>query len=272
MKEKMIIKAKQRVSLHKRWQELYQHREVLWILAYRDLKGRYVQTFLGLAWVVFQPVITLLIFSFIFGQAVRVDSGGVPYPLFAFSGLWIWSYWAFMIARGAGMAVTMQSLSTKIYFPRLILPLSQALVGLVDLGVNLLLLFLLFLYYQIFPSSHLAFLPFILLHLLISAWGVGIWLSALVVRFRDLQPLSNFILQIGLYVSPVIYPSGLIPERFQWMYFLNPMAGVIEGTRWALLGTDFPVQAWLSFGVAWLIFISSLFYFWKIERSMTDWL
>jgi lipopolysaccharide transport system permease protein len=267
---KIIIDAnkKKRISLN--FKELFEYKDLLFVLAYRDLRIRYVQTFLGFAWAIFQPLITLLIYTLVFGLAIRINTHGVPYPLFAFSGMFAWAYFAYVMSNAGASVINAQNMISKIYFPRLIIPLSKALVALVDLGIHFLFLGAVFLMYQYAPSWKIFLLPIFILLLLLCALGVGIWLSALVIRFRDFQQIANFALQIGAYLSPIAYPSEIIPEKYQLFYFLNPMAGVIEGIRWSLLDKELPPFVWISYALVGFIFISSLFYFRKIERVMAD--
>jgi lipopolysaccharide transport system permease protein len=267
---KLIIDPQQR-NLLLNGRELYAYRDLFLILAYRDLRVRYAQTFLGIFWAFIQPLITLLIFTLVFGRAMQVDTEGVPYPVFAACGLSAWSYFAFVMNQAGNSIIGAQGMIQKIYFPRLIIPLSKALVGFVDFAISFLLILVLALWYGVTPSANLVLLPVFILMGVISALAVGIWLSALTIRYRDFQHIVPFMVQIGLYATPIAYPAALIPERFQLLFHLNPMAGVVEGFRWSILGTQSPhPYAYLSFGLAIILFGTGLLYFRKVERVMAD--
>ena len=211
-----------------------------------------------------------MIYTLIFGIAIKVDTKGQPYALFAFSGMFVWVYFAAVMGNAGNSIINAQGIVKKIYFPRLIIPLSKALVSLVDFGINICLVLIIFMFYQFVPSVHIIFFPCFILILMLASLGVGIWLSALSLRFRDFQQIGAFALQIGVYLSPVAYPSSLIPEKFRLYYFLNPMAGIIESVRWSIFGGNFDYLYFISFFVAIVLFVSSLFYFRKVERIMAD--
>lgn len=241
------------------------------MLAYRDLRVRYAQTALGLLWAILQPLITLFIFTLIFGRALDVDTGGVPYPVYAMSGMIVWNYFAFVISQSGQSVIGAQEMVKKIYFPRLILPLSKAVTGFVDFVAGcVIFLVLIFMYgISVTPSLAAVFAFFFLA--IVCSLAAGIWLSALTIRFRDFQHVVPFIVQLGLYATPVAYPSSLIPERFQLLFHLNPMAGVVEGIRWSLFGGEslHPMSV-LSFIVIAILLVSGLFYFRRTERIMAD--
>jgi len=245
------------------------------VLAYRDLRVRYAQTFLGLLWAFIQPLSTLLIISVVFGRFVKVDTGGIPYPVFAIIGVSLWTYFSFVLTQSGGSVIGAQEMVKKIYFPRLVIPLSKAVVGFVDFGVAILLLIGLFFYYGIIPSSNIVFLPIFLILTLISSLAVGIWLSALTIRYRDFQYIIPFFVQFGLYITPVAYPTDVVvnnlPSWASFLFYLNPMAGIIEGFRWCLLGGVAPNgYFWVSISIVFILFISGIYYFRKIERVMAD--
>jgi len=271
---KIVVDAKKsKFSLNLR--ELVEYRDLFLILAYRDLRIRYAQTFLGLLWAFIQPLATLLIFTVVFGRAVKVDTGGIPYPVFAISGLAAWTYFSFVLNQSGYSIIGAQEMVKKIYFPRLVIPLSKALVGFVDFAVALLFLLLLMLYYKVVPSANIIFLPIFLLLTIISALAAGIWLSALTIRYRDFQHVIPFMVQFGLYATPIAYSASVITDNLppwaSYIYYLNPMAGVVEGFRWCLLGGIPPhALSYLSFGIIALLFISGLFYFKRVERVMAD--
>lgn len=255
--------------------ELLEYRDLFLILAYRDLRIRYAQTFLGLAWAFLQPAATLLIFTVVFDRAVKVDTGGIPYPVFAITGMTAWTYFAFVLNQSGNSIVISQEVIKKIYFPRLVIPLSKAVVGFVDFLIAFAILVVLMAIYRVTPSANLVFLPAFILLAVVSALAVGIWLSALTIRYRDFQHVVPFLVQFGLYATPIAYPSETIIDNLpRWgsvLYYLNPMAGVVEGFRWSVLGGVPPHNyAYLSFAVMVLLFITALIYFKKVERVMAD--
>ena len=255
--------------------ELIHYKDLFYILAYRDLRVRYAQTFLGLFWALLQPLVTLAIFTVVFGRAVQVDTGGIPYPLFAITGMAAWTYFAFVMKESGNSIISAQQMVKKIYFPRLVIPLSKAVVGFVDFGIALLLMAGLMAYYGYAPTEKIIFLPLFILLTVLAALSVGIWLSALTIRYRDFQHVVPFLVQFGLYATPTAYPAEAVINNLPpWavvLYYLNPMAGVIEGFRWSLLGSNPPSQyAYLSFMLVGVLLLSGLFYFKRIERVMAD--
>ncbi len=251
--------------------ELFEYGDLFLILAYRDLRVRYAQTFLGLFWAFLQPAATLIIFILIFGKAVRVDTGEVPYPLFALTGMAAWAYFSFVLSQSGQSIIGAQEMVKKIYFPRLVIPLSKAMVAFVDFLIAMIFVILLMLIYQYPLTSRLIWFPFFFLINIIAALSVGIWLSALTIRFRDFIHVIPFLVQFGLYATPVGYPASLIPEKYQFIYHLNPMAGVVEGFRYALLGVgEINSLSYLSFLIVGLLFISGILYFKKVEKVMAD--
>ncbi|UII27794.1 ABC transporter permease [Fulvivirga maritima] len=271
---KLVVDANKK-GLRLNLKELFQYKDLFLILAYRDLRVRYAQTALGLIWVFIQPLATLLIFIMVFGRAIKVDTGDVPYPLFAISGMAAWSYFSFVLAQAGDSIISAQEMVKKIYFPRLVIPLSKAVVGLVDFSIGLFLVVVLMMIYGFTPSINIIYFPLFLIMAMISALAVGIWMSALTIRFRDFKHVVPFLVQFGLYATPVGYPSSLVmnnlPDWANVLYYLNPMVGVIEGFRWTLLGQQPPsVYSLISFSIIIILFISSLFYFKKVERIMAD--
>jgi lipopolysaccharide transport system permease protein len=270
---KLVIDAN-RSSFRLNLKELFAYRDLFLILAYRDLRVRYAQTFLGVLWAVIQPLFTLIIFTVVFGKAVGVEKDipkGIPYVLFAACGMSAWTYFAFVMNQAGNSIIGAQGMIQKIYFPRLIIPLSKAVVGFVDFGVSLVFIMVLMIWYGFGPSSYIIFLPLYILMGVIAALAVGIWLSALTIRYRDFQHIVPFMVQFGLYATPIAYPTTLIDQDFRWLFYLNPMTGVVEGFRWSLLGTEPPhMYAWLSFGFTGLLFLSALYYFRRVERIMAD--
>lgn len=251
--------------------ELLHYKDLFLILAYRDIKVRYAQTFLGLLWALLQPLATLLIFTLIFGGAIKVDTDGIPYPVFALAGMSAWSYFSFVMAQSGNSIIAAGEMVKKIYFPRLIIPLSKAVVAFVDFFVALVLLLLLMLYHNIAVGWHLVYLPLFVLLTVIASLGVGIWLSALSIRYRDFQHAVPFMVQIGLYATPVAYPVSMIPEKWQLVYHLNPMTAIIEGYRYAFFGVGhFQSATYLSIGIAILLFITGIIYFKRMEKTIAD--
>jgi lipopolysaccharide transport system permease protein len=207
----------------------------------------------------------------IFGKGIKIDTGNVPYPLFALSGLSAWTYFAFVMNQAGNSIIGAQGMIQKIYFPRLIIPLSKAVVGLVDFTVTLFFLICLMVWFRFVPSANVVLLPFFLLMTIIAALGVGIWLSALTIRYRDFQHIVPFMVQFGLYATPIAYPATLIPVEYQLLYHLNPMAGIVAGFQWSIVGgAELQPFAFLSFTIACVLFISGLLYFKKVERVMAD--
>ncbi|MBL3654975.1 ABC transporter permease [Fulvivirga sediminis] len=271
---KLVVDANKK-GLRLNLKELFQYKDLFLILAYRDLRVRYAQTALGLVWVFIQPLATLLIFIMVFGRAIKVDTGDVPYPLFAISGMAAWSYFAFVLAQAGDSIISAQEMVKKIYFPRLVIPLSKAVVGLVDFSIGLFLVLILMIIYGFTPSINIIYFPLFLIMAMISALAVGIWMSALTIRYRDFKHVVPFLVQFGLYATPVGYPSSLVmnnlPDWANILYYANPMVGVIEGFRWTLLGQQPPsAYSLISFSIIIILFISSLFYFKKVERIMAD--
>ncbi len=271
---KLVVDANKK-SLGLNIKELWQYRDLFYVLAYRDLRVRYAQTFLGLLWAVLQPLATLLIFTIVFGRAVKVDTGDIPYPLFAVCGMAAWAYFGFVLNQSGNSIISSQEMIKKIYFPRLVIPLSKAMVGFVDFAIALSFIAVFMLYYGIMPSVNIVFLPIFIVLTIISALAIGIWMSALTIRYRDFQHVVPFLVQFGLYATPVGYPAELIvknlPAWASTLFYLNPMAGIVEGFRWSILGGTPPGQlAYYSFAMVIVLFISGLYYFKKIERVMAD--
>jgi lipopolysaccharide transport system permease protein len=248
-----------------------EYRDLFLVLAWRDLRIRYAQTFLGLLWAVLQPLATLLIFTLIFGRAIKVDTGSTPYPVYALCGMLAWSYFAYVLNQSGQSIIGAQEMVKKIYFPRLIIPLSKAATGFVDFAITLLFLIILMIFYDVPVSSNIIQLPVYFILGVMASLGIGVWVSSLTIRYRDFQHVVPFLVQVGLYATPIAYPASLIPDKYQLIYHINPMAGVIEGFRWSILGNESISQyAWISFVVIIILFISSLFYFKRVERIMAD--
>ena len=251
---------------------LWDYRELLYFLTWRDIKVRYKQTVLGIAWAVIQPLFLMLAFSVFFGRLAKVPSDGLPYPIFAFSALLPWQLFAYALSQSSNSLVANDRLISKVYFPRLVIPLSAVLSGLVDFLIAFALLFLLMGFYGISPTGAFWVVPLFVLFAIMTALAAGLWLSALNVRYRDVRYTIPFITQFWLFVSPVAYPSSLVPEGWRWLYALNPMTGVVEGFRWALLGkAEGPGSEWVvSVVVVMLLFIGGLYYFRRMEKTFAD--
>lgn len=253
------------------FKELWAYRELLYIFTWRDVKLRYKQTALGAAWAIIQPLFAMVIFTVIFGGFAKIPSEGVPYPLFSLAALLPWTLFAEGLSRSTLSMVQNQNILTKVYFPRLIMPLSGILSPLVDFCVSFSILVVMMAYYGFMPTVNVIFLPLFILFAVLTSLSVGIWLSALNVMYRDFQYTVPFLVQIWLYASPVVYPSSLLPEKWQVLYGLNPMAGVIEGFRWALLGTNPPgAMMGVSLAVVLALLIAGIFYFRRVEQYYAD--
>jgi lipopolysaccharide transport system permease protein len=251
--------------------ELWDYRELIATFTLRDVKLRYKQTGLGVLWAIIQPLLMMLIFTFFFGRLAKLPSDGIPYPLFVLAALLPWTLFSEGLTRSTTSMVTNANIMTKVYFPRLVMPLAGILSPLVDFGVSLLILVVMMAYYGYVPGLTIIFLPFFVLFALATSLGIGLWLSALNVRYRDFQYTVPFIIQLWLFASPVVYPASLVPESIRFLYGLNPMAGVIEGFRWALYGTAMPGAMMLvSAGVVLLLLISGAFYFRRMEQYYAD--
>ncbi|TAH48762.1 MAG: ABC transporter permease [Chloroflexota bacterium] len=252
--------------------EVWEYRELLYFLVWRDVKVRYKQTALGVLWVVLQPLATTIVFTLIFGNLAKMPSENLPYAVFALAGLLPWNYFSGAIGRGGSSLVGSANLISKVYFPRLIIPISSVLAGLVDFGITFLLLVALMLFYGYPPTLSWLLLPFFLLMAIATALGVSLWLSALNVQYRDVGYLIPFLIQLWFFATPVVYPSSLIPAPWSLLYALNPMAGVVDGFRWALFGnTAAPGPLILvSIAVVIVTLVSGLFVFKRMERTFAD--
>jgi lipopolysaccharide transport system permease protein len=252
--------------------ELWQYRELVYFFVWRDIKVRYKQTAIGAAWAVLQPFLTMLVFSLFFGRLAHIPSDGLPYPIFYYSALLPWMYFAAALQNSTSTIVENQRLVTKVYFPRLALPLSAVLSGLVDFGISFLMFIAMMVYYRMAHSWTLLMLPLFLLLAVLTALGVGLWLSALNAIYRDVRYVVPFLVQFWMFASPVAYPSSLVPLKWRWLYGLNPMAGVIEGFRWTLAGPGAPPGRLVvvSSAVVLVVLLSGVAYFQKMETTIAD--
>ena len=253
-------------------EELWEYRELLSVLAWRDVSVRYKQSIVGVGWVLVQPLASALLFTVIFGHFARLPSDGLPYPVFAYSALLPWNFFSRAFSDTSNSLVGATHLVTKVYFPRLILPLSRVLGGLVDFAVSLLVLALLMGWYGVRPGWAVLLLPLFLALAGAAALGVGLWLTALHVRYRDVGYVIPFVLQLWMFATPVAYSGAIVPERWRPLYGLNPMVGVVEGFRWALLGTAPPHAAGLAVTAAieLAVLVGGLYYFRRAEQSIAD--
>jgi lipopolysaccharide transport system permease protein len=261
-----------------RLDELWEHRELLYFFVWRDVKVRYKQTLLGAAWAVLQPLLTMIVFTIFFGRMAGIGSEGAPYPIFSYAGLLPWTFFAQGLGSSSNSLVGAANLLKKVYFPRLIVPVSAVLGGLVDFAVAFVVLIGMMFWYGVQPGPKLLLLPLFLLVAFGAALGAGLWLSALNVEYRDVRYVMPFFLQILLFVTPVIYPTSQVTSKLEelglpgWLYGLNPMAGVIQGFRWALLGSDLSPGPLLAAGTAMtlLLLAGGLVYFRRMERTFAD--
>jgi len=252
--------------------ETWQYRELLYFLTWRDIKVRYKQTVLGAAWAIIQPFFTMIVFSIFFGRLARMPSDGLPYPIFAYAALVPWTFFANGLNQASNSLVGSANLIKKVYFPRLVVPISSVISGVFDFMLAFVVLLGMMLYYGIFPTVNIVWLPFLLLLTLTTSLGVGLWLSALNVQFRDVRYTVPFLTQFWLFATPIAYPSSLLSEPWRTLYGINPMVGVVEGFRWALLGTDTapgPIIIVSSF-MALTLLAGGAFYFRRLERTFAD--
>ena len=251
--------------------EIWAYRDLLYFLAWRDVKVRYKQTALGAAWALLQPLFLMVIFTFLFGRVAKVPVP-VPYPIFAFCGLLPWQLFAFGLMQSSNSLVQNQHLISKVYFPRLIVPLASVIAGLLDFAIAFVLLLGMMVYYGVSPGYGMLLLPLFVLLAVLTSLTAGIWLSAVNVRYRDVQHTIGFLVQFWMLATPVGYPSSVVPPRWHWVLGLNPMAGVVEGFRWALLGRgEKPgVMLAVSVGMVVLLLIAGLHYFRKVEKTFAD--
>ncbi|HKR54719.1 MAG TPA: ABC transporter permease [Gemmatimonadales bacterium] len=253
--------------------ELWEYREVLYYLIWRDIKVKYRQTLIGAAWAIVQPLMTMVVFSVFLGRLAKVPSDGAPYPLFTFAALVPWSFFANGVTQSASSLVASGNLITKVYFPRLLVPMARVLSGLPDIGFSFLVLVGLVAIYGHFQLSlSLLWLPVMAVLALLTAFGIGLWLSALNVQYRDIQHAVPFLVQIWLFATPIAYPSSLLAEPWRTIYGLNPMVGVVEGFRWGLLGSGRPpgMPLVVSVAAALVLVVSGAFFFRRVERTFAD--
>jgi len=255
------------------WADLWRYRELFYFLAWRDLLVRYKQTVVGVAWSLIRPLLTMLILTLVFGKFGKMPSGGVPYPLLVFSGMLPWQFFSIALSESGNSLVANSNLISKVYFPRLVVPASSVITSFVDFLISALFMLGLLIWYGFVPSRNVVFLPLFVILALGTSFGAGLWIAALMVQYRDFRIIVPFVVQFGLYLSPVGFSSGIVPENFRLAYSLNPMVGVIDGFRWSLLGGEH--QLFLS-GVALsvvtvvLLVLTGIWYFRRTERTFAD--
>jgi lipopolysaccharide transport system permease protein len=266
----IIVPAQRVLALNLR--ELWSYRELLFLFAWRDATVRYKQSVVGIGWAVIQPLLMMLIFTLVFGRFAKLPSDGVPYTVFTLCALIPWNYFARSLQDSSNSVVGATQLITKIYFPRLVLPLSKVFSGLIDLAVAFVLLAAVMAWHRITPSAAIVVLPLFIGMAMLAALSVSLWLTALNVKYRDVSFVVPFLVQIWMYASPVAYSASIIPERWRTLYALNPMVAVIEGFRWAVLGKQPPAAGpmLVSFSIVLLLLISGLYYFRRMEQTFAD--
>ena len=255
------------------WQDLWNYRELFYFLAWRDILVRYKQTVIGIAWALIRPFLTMVVFTVVFGNLAKLPSEGVPYPILVFAAMLPWQFFANSLSESSNSLITNANLVSKVYFPRLIVPASAVIVSFVDFMISGMILLALMAWYNFVPSWRIITIPFFIFIAFIAAIGVGLWLAALNVEYRDFRYIVPFIVQFGLYISPVGFSSKVVPEQWRFIYSLNPMVGVIDGFRWAILGGESQIYLpgfILSLGIIALLLWSGIWYFRRMERTFAD--
>jgi lipopolysaccharide transport system permease protein len=256
------------------WRDLWKYRELFYFLAWRDMLVRYKQTVVGVAWSVVRPVLTMVVLTIVFGKFIKLPSGGVPYPILVFCGTLPWQFFSTALTEGGQSLVNNGNLISKIYFPRLVVPASSVIVTLLDFLISGVLLFLLLAWYRVMPSSNLVFAPLFVALLFALSFGIGLWIAALMVEYRDFRYIVPFVVQLGFYISPVGYATcSMVPDQYRLLYSLNPMVGIIEGFRWSVLGGSY-VMYWpaLALSAGWMVVLlcGGVWYFRRVERTFAD--
>jgi lipopolysaccharide transport system permease protein len=272
IREPTVVIEPSRGWLNLQLSALWDYRELVYFLVWRDLKVRYKQSVLGVSWIIIQPVVTMIVFTLVFNRFLGIGADSeIPYPIFTYVALLPWTYFAGSLNRGAIALVGNRGLISKIYFPRLVIPTANVLPGLVDFAIAFVVLLGMMAYYNFALTAQMLLLPLALLLAVVTALGVGLWLSALNVQYRDIQYVTPFLIQIWMYATPIIYPITSVPEQWRWLYSLNPMVSVVQGFRWALLSdASFDGINWASVVIALIILISGLIYFRRSERVFAD--
>lgn len=254
------------------WKELISYKDLFYFLVWRDIKVLYKQTILGFSWAIIRPVFSMIIFSIVFGRLAKVPSDGVPYPVFSYAALLPWTYFSRSLNQSTQGLISNINMITKVYFPRLILPMTPVLAGLLDFVIAFSILVLMMVWYGIVPTPGVFFLPILIFLMMLTASGIGMWLSALAIQYRDIRHATQFVVQLLMYAAPVVWPASLVPGKYRLLYGLYPMAGVIEGFRSSLIGTTPIPWDLISIGAAtaFLIALSGAFYFRRMERIFAD--
>ena len=255
------------------WPDLWKYRELFFFLSWRDILVRYKQTVIGVAWSVIRPVLTMIVFTVIFGHLAKLPSNGVPYPVLVFAAMLPWQFFSNSLSEASNSLLNNANMLTKIYFPRLIMPVSSVIVSFVDFLISFVILLLLMVYYRFVPSIYIFSLPFFILLAFISSFGAGLWFSAVSVKYRDFKYVVPFVVQFGMYISPVGFSSSVVPAKWRLLYSLNPMVGVIDGFRWAILGgnTKMYIPGFiLSIFIGIAILVFGIWYFRRVEREFAD--
>ncbi|WP_414563571.1 MULTISPECIES: ABC transporter permease [unclassified Anabaena] len=270
-KQELVIEAGR--SEQQYWQDLWRYRELFYFLAWRDILVRYKQTAIGVIWALIRPFLTMVVFTVVFGKIANLPSGGVPYPILVFSAMLPWQFFSTALSECSNSLIANANLISKIYFPRLIVPISAVIVSFVDFMISGIILLALMAWYNYVPNWYILTLPLFIGIAFAASIGAGLWLAALNVEYRDFRYIVPFIVQFGLYISPVGFSSNVVPEQWRLLYYLNPMVGVIDGFRWAILGGDAKIY-WtgfiLSIGLVLFLLISGIWYFRKTERTFAD--
>jgi len=268
---RLIIEAGR--SEREYWRDLWRYRELFYFLAWRDLLVRYKQTFVGVAWSLIRPLLTVLVLTVVFGRFGKMPSGGSPYPLLALCGMLPWQFFSSALSESGSSLVSNSNLISKVYFPRLVIPASSVITSFVDFLITALFLVIMLIWYRVLPPPHVVLFPVFVLLAFAASFGAGLWIAALMVKYRDFRFIVPFIVQFGLYISPVGYESNVVPSRFRLVYSLNPMVGVIDGFRWCVLGGEhviyWPGMA-VSFAAVTAMVASGIWYFRKTERTFAD--
>jgi len=269
--KELIIEAGRTESQY--WKDLWRYRELFYFLAWRDILVRYKQTVIGIAWALIRPFLTMVVFTVVFGNLAKLPSGGAPYPILVFAGMLPWQFFSTALSECSNSLITNANLISKVYFPRLIVPSSAVIVSFVDFMVSGMIMLGLMAWYNFVPNWRILTLPLFIAIAFAASMGAGLWLAALNVKYRDFRYIVPFIVQFGLYISPVGFSSSIVPQQWRWIYSLNPMVGVIDGFRWAILGGTSNLYLpgfMLSMGLVALLFVSGVWYFRKVERTFAD--
>jgi lipopolysaccharide transport system permease protein len=269
--QELVIEAGR--SERQYWRDLWRYRELFYMLAWRDIAIRYKQTAIGLAWALIRPFLTMVVFTVVFGSLAKLPSGGAPYPILVFSAMLPWQFFANALSECSNSLISNSNLISKVYFPRLVIPASAVIVSFVDFMISGMILLGLMIYFKFVPDWRILTLPLFTLVAFMASTGMGLWLAALNVEYRDFRYIVPFIVQFGLYISPVGFSSSIVPDKWRMIYSLNPMVGVIDGFRWAILGKDSVIYMpgfVLSIGVVIVLFFSGIWYFRKMERRFAD--